>query len=121
MPDAVGYEFGPFYLNVDERVLLFGKTVAALQPKAIETLLLLVENQGKVVSRECILARVWPGTFVEEGNVSQSIWSLRKVLIRPDYPDPIETIPRRGSLFSAEVRPQFRETGIGQTLSGQTL
>jgi len=101
---VLGYKFGPFYLDVAGRVLLHQGVITSLQPKAIETLLLLIENRGAVVTRERILEHVWPGTFVQEANVSQNIWALRKVLVRDGYPDPIETVSRRGYMFSAEVQ-----------------
>jgi DNA-binding winged helix-turn-helix (wHTH) protein/Tol biopolymer transport system component len=105
----VGYEFGPFYLDLDGRVLLREGEMVALPPKALETLVLLVENHGSIVSRERILQRVWPDTFVEEGNVSWHVWALRAGLERSGQPDFIKTVPRRGYIFSAEVRPRFRE------------
>jgi len=64
---------------------------------------------------------VWPRTHVEDGNISHSVWALRKLLQRPDYPDPIQTVPRRGYLFAADVRPRLREIHAGQELRAREI
>jgi DNA-binding winged helix-turn-helix (wHTH) protein len=60
--------------------LLRDEKLVPVPPKVLETLLLLVENNGHVVNKEAFLQRVWPGTFVEEGNLSQNVFMLRKLL-----------------------------------------
>jgi DNA-binding winged helix-turn-helix (wHTH) protein len=102
----VGYEFGPFYLDARGLILLCGRDRQPLRPKAIDILLFLIENKDEVVTRSRLISHVWPGKMIEDGNLSHSIWSLRSVLVRPDYPDPIKTISRRGYRFSAEVSPR---------------
>jgi Tol biopolymer transport system component/DNA-binding winged helix-turn-helix (wHTH) protein len=95
------YEFGPFRLDMNERVLLRDGQIAPLTPKAFDTLVVLVENNGHVLEKEELLKAVWPDTFVEEATLAQNIFTLRKVLGKePSY---IETIPKRGYRFTANV------------------
>ena len=104
-PSADVYEFGPFQLDVSSRGLYRSGEFVALAPKAFETLLVLVQDAGRVVTKEQLLERVWQDTFVEEGNVTNNISTLRKIL-NPHFEggDPITTVARRGYRFSAAVR-----------------
>jgi TolB-like protein/DNA-binding winged helix-turn-helix (wHTH) protein len=99
------FEFGLFRLNPAERLLLRGQVPVRLPPKAFDALVLLVENPGHLLEKEELLKKVWPGTFVEESNLAQHISILRKALQDGEggfrY---IETVPRRGYRFVAEVR-----------------
>ena len=99
------YEFGPFRIDARERVLLReGKTVP-LTPKAFDTLLVLVESDGQVVDREVLMERVWPDSFVEEGNLKVTVFKLRKALGEAGGDGQyIETVPRRGYRFTATVQ-----------------
>src|ERR1039458_7213623 len=94
------YDFGPFILDVGERVLRREGSIIPLPPKACDVLCFLVEAQGRVVDKAELLDNVWPGTFVEEANLTQSIFLVRKCLGQ-DY---IETIPKRGYRFAGEIR-----------------
>lgn len=98
------YEFGPFRLDVSERVLLRDGTPAPLAPKALELLLVLVERRGSVVTKDELIARLWPDTFVQESNLTQHVFMLRKALDHGDA-SYIETVPRRGYRFARDVRP----------------
>ncbi|PYT71341.1 MAG: hypothetical protein DMG39_13360 [Acidobacteria bacterium] len=65
----------------------------------------MVEKAGHIVEKEELLQKVWPGVFVEEGNLSRRIFNLRQVLgDAPDRREYIETIPRRGYRFVAAVQ-----------------
>ncbi len=78
-----------------------------LPPKAFDSLVLLVENQGHLLEKEELLKKVWPDSFVEESSLAQHISLLRKALQDGDDghgPKYIETVPRRGYRFIAEVR-----------------
>ena len=97
--DRQFYEFGPFRIDREERLLRRGAEVIPLAPKAIETLLVLAASAGRAVEKEDLIKRVWPDTFVEEGGLARNISQLRKVL-GDEY---IETIPRRGYRFIAPV------------------
>src|SRR5215510_686661 len=98
------YEFGPYQLNPSTRILTRDGEGIPLTPKATEILLVLVKHAGQLVEKDELLKEVWPDTFVEEANLSQNIFTLRKALgddrAEPKY---IETIARRGYRFIAYV------------------
>ena len=108
---AAEYEFGPFRLDGPRRALYRGSEFIALTPKAAEMLLLLVEQAGRVVTKEQILQRAWAGVVVEEGTIANNISALRKVL-DPAFgaEGPIATVARRGYRFTAAVRMNGHET-----------
>jgi eukaryotic-like serine/threonine-protein kinase len=100
------YEFGPFRLDADERLLMRDGRITPLPPKVFDTLLVLVENSGRVVSKDELMQSLWPDTFVEESNLTQNISQLRRALgdgsADAQY---IETVPKRGYRFVAGVQP----------------
>jgi len=99
------YQFGPFQVNVAERKLLRNGNSVSLTPKAFEVLLILVENHGRVVEKDELINRVWVDSFVEEGNLKVTVSMLRKALEDgADQHRYIETIPRRGYRFIADVK-----------------
>src|SRR5262245_40975042 len=99
------YVFGPFRLDTAERVLLRGGSPVALPPKAFEVLLMLVERSGHVVEKDDLMNRVWADSFVEEGNLKVTVSVLRKTLEdETGQRQFIETVPRRGYRFLADVR-----------------
>ncbi len=107
------YEFGPFHLDPVKRVLLRDNLPIPLQLKAFETLLVLVRHSEQVVLKEDLMRAVWPNTFVEEGNLTQNIFMLRKTLGSADGEQReryIDTIPGRGYRFAAKVRLVSAET-----------
>ena len=94
------YRFGSFVLHGDERVLQReGGEIVPLTPKAVETLLALVEHHGHVLTKDELMERVWPETFVEESGLARNVSVLRKALGK-GY---IETVPKRGYRFTAQV------------------
>jgi DNA-binding winged helix-turn-helix (wHTH) protein len=98
------YEFGPFRLNRGERQLLRGSEVIPLRAKVFETLALLVENHGRLMSKEELMKAVWPDAVVEENNLNHNISVLRKALgERATGQAYIETIPKVGYRFVAQV------------------
>lgn len=98
------YRFGDFSVDADQRVLLREGKAVPLAPKVFDTLLVLIENNGRIVQKEELMNRLWPNTFVEEANLTFNIQQLRKSLgdnaRNPSY---IETIARRGYRFIASV------------------
>jgi len=99
-----GYEFGPFRLDVAERLLLRDGEPMLLAPKAFDTLLVLVANCGRILRKDDLLKAVWPETIVEENNLSQYISALRKALgDDPNGHRYIETVPKLGYRFVARV------------------
>jgi eukaryotic-like serine/threonine-protein kinase len=103
--DRQVYEFGPFRMDPDHRQLLRENRPLALQPKAFDILLVLVQNSDTVVLKDELLKAVWPETFVEESNLAQNIFVLRKTLGEPgDKNRYIVTVPGRGYRFAEKVR-----------------
>ncbi|MBI3949516.1 MAG: winged helix-turn-helix domain-containing protein [Acidobacteria bacterium] len=104
------YEFAPFRIDATERVLLRDEEPVPLTPKVFDTLLVLVQHSGHIFEVNELMEKIWPDTVVEENNLRQSISTLRKVLgDNPSEPRYIETIPRRGYRFVAEVKEQWEE------------
>jgi Tol biopolymer transport system component/DNA-binding winged helix-turn-helix (wHTH) protein len=102
-PMAV-FEFGPFVLDPAKRFLLRDGVPQSLTPKAFDVLTLLVQHRERVVSKDELLSSLWPGTFVEEANLSQQIFVLRRTLNgNSESTDYITTTPRRGYRFTADV------------------
>ena len=75
------YGFGPFELDAHDRLLTCQGEVVPLTPKALDTLLILVESGGHVVTKDELIERVWPDSFVEQNNLAQNISALRKALV----------------------------------------
>jgi Tol biopolymer transport system component/DNA-binding winged helix-turn-helix (wHTH) protein len=99
------YDFGGFSFDVENQVLSKEGQPVPLQPKAVATLLVLIENRGQVLSKEQLMQRLWPDSFVEEANLSQNIYVLRKVLGHSANGEEfIRTIPKRGYQFVADVQ-----------------
>jgi len=104
VPDIQGYEFGKYRIDAAERLLHRGDELISLPPKAIDTLLVLVVNAGRMVDKSDLMKAVWPDTFVEEGALTRNISMLRKALgDSGDEAVYIETIPKRGYRFVAPV------------------
>ena len=104
MPTRLVYLFGDFRLDPTERVLFRCDRPVPLTPKAVETLLALVERHGRLVTKEELLRIVWPDAFVEENNLAQHISVLRRALGDSDSAAPyIETMPKRGYRFAGGV------------------
>jgi Tol biopolymer transport system component/DNA-binding winged helix-turn-helix (wHTH) protein len=101
---SVVYEYGPYRQDPLTRTLSRRGELVAIVPKAFDTLLYLVTNAGKTVSREEIMQAVWPDSFVEEGNLSYNVSQLRKILgeYEPGLPY-IQTLPKQGYRFIARV------------------
>jgi DNA-binding winged helix-turn-helix (wHTH) protein/TolB-like protein/Flp pilus assembly protein TadD len=98
------YEFGPFRLNVSERLLLKHEQPVSLPPKVFELLVILIQKHGRLVEKDELLKEVWPDSFVEESSLSRNIYLLRKALDEDsDDSAYIETVPRHGYRFIADV------------------
>ena len=101
---SVVYEFGPFRLEQSERRLMREDRAIPLPGKAFDTLSVLLERHGKLVSKQDLMEAVWPESTVEENNLDRNISTLRKVLGEQDTGEPfIETVPRVGYRFVAPV------------------
>lgn len=104
------YEFGKFVLDPGEKTLYSDGVPLRLPAKEFETLLLLVENSGRALSKEEMLHRVWRDAFVEEGNLAKQISQLRKLLNTKDQKY-IETLPKHGYRFTSDVNQITRSVG----------
>jgi TolB-like protein/DNA-binding winged helix-turn-helix (wHTH) protein/Tfp pilus assembly protein PilF len=99
------YEFGPFSADPIKRLLLRNGEPVPLSPKALETLLALIESRDRVLTKDELLKQVWGDTIVEEGGLTKNISLLRKALgEKPDTHQYIVTVPARGYQFVADVR-----------------
>jgi TolB-like protein/Tfp pilus assembly protein PilF len=99
------YEFGSYRLDVPSGTLFREGNRVALPPKTAELLVALVKAAGSVLTREQLLQHVWPGIVIEEGSLSSHISMLRKALgTAPNGQDFIETLPKRGYRFAADVK-----------------
>jgi len=134
------YEFDAFRLDPSERILArHGKRIP-LPPRAFDTLVLLVERNGHVLTKDELIGTLWPDTFVEENNLTQQISALRRALgssrpsadsvqtrlkvardgassVDPAEPEYIETVPKLGYRFTSEVR-EVDEDAAGSRRSG---
>jgi DNA-binding winged helix-turn-helix (wHTH) protein/TolB-like protein/Tfp pilus assembly protein PilF len=99
------FEFGPFRLDVETRSLYRGAEFVPVPPKALDTLFVLVEEAGRLVTKDELMQKVWPDAFVEEGSIANNISMLRK-LLNPHFEGdgPIATVARRGYRFTEPVR-----------------
>jgi DNA-binding winged helix-turn-helix (wHTH) protein/TolB-like protein/Tfp pilus assembly protein PilF len=105
------YEFGVFRVDAQERLLYREGEVVPLTPKVFETLLVLVQNSGHVLEKTELMSTLWPDSFVEESSLAQNISLLRKALGEgAGERQYIETIPKRGYRFVAQVTETKRET-----------
>jgi pimeloyl-ACP methyl ester carboxylesterase/DNA-binding winged helix-turn-helix (wHTH) protein len=116
-PNAGRYQFGPFQLDPEEHRLLREGVEVGLQLKTFEILCLLVENAGRLIKKEELLARIWPDAVVEENNLNKNVSLLRKALGEGATGQTfIETVPRVGYRFVAPVS----ETGSRPAPPAQT-
>jgi TolB-like protein/DNA-binding winged helix-turn-helix (wHTH) protein len=108
------YEFGPFILDPGERLLRHGSARMNLPPRAFDTLLVLVENSGRLLEKDALMRTVWRDTVVEENNLTQVVYLVRKALRDgEDGARYIETVPKRGYRFVGEVREFEPSNGHG--------
>ena len=103
------YEFGSFHLEIKERRLLHNGQPVSLRAKVFDTLVALVANHGKLVTKDSLMRAVWPDAVVEEGNLAHNLTVLRKALGETDNQRFIETVPGRGYRFVASVRLADRD------------
>jgi DNA-binding winged helix-turn-helix (wHTH) protein len=106
------YRFGRFEVNAKEQLLRREGEIVPLTPKIFEMLLLLVQNNGRMLSKDEIMESVWTDSFVEETNLTSNISRLRKILDAGSGEKFIETFPKRGYRFRAEVEETKPETEI---------
>lgn len=105
------YQFEAFGLDPDERRLLHEGQPVPLTPKAFDTLVMLVERAGRLVEKEELMSSLWPDSYVEEANLAQHVWTLRKTLGETSLGGAfIETVPKKGFRFVATVAKHPRDS-----------
>jgi DNA-binding winged helix-turn-helix (wHTH) protein/TolB-like protein/Tfp pilus assembly protein PilF len=98
------YRFRDFELEPDERRLSEAGKPIALTPKVFDTLVLLVERSGHLVSKDELMKLLWPRGYVDESNLTKHIWLIRRALGEGDHEARfIETVPKLGYRFVAPV------------------
>lgn len=113
------YEFGRYSLDASNRLLFCDGETVPLQPKAVDTLLLLIERRGEVLSKDDLMRELWPDSFVEESNLSQNIYLLRKALGQAEGGSEfIRTVPKRGYRFVASVEERWKDAAGGPATEG---
>src|SRR5262249_49338122 len=119
-PNSHFYEFGPFRVDTLKRTLLRDGEMTPITPKAFDILLTLIERNGEVLSKDDLMSAVWPGTVVEENNLTRNISTLRKALgEQPNEHQYVVTIPGRGYRFVAEVKELFdADSGLAVEQAG---
>ena len=98
------YAFGEFRVDVQNRLLRRGEEPIALTPKAFEVLLLLIQHSGEVVNKDELMQTMWPDSFVEESNLTQTVFMLRKALGETSKQRYVLTVQGRGYRFAPEVK-----------------
>jgi len=107
-PSKNWFQFGEFRLNTEEKILRRNGEIVPLAAKVIDVLCLLVAKRGEVVSKNELMETVWADSFVEESNLTQSIYSLRQALGNDTDGRPIiETLPKRGYRIAPAVTSDF--------------
>lgn len=115
------YEFGPFRLDVGERLLSRQGHPVPLAPKLFDTLVVFARSGGRLLSKDELMRELWPDTAVEEANLVVNISALRKVLGEGDDARYIETVPKGGYRLTARLHPtsegvaaSARSAGVGR-------
>ncbi len=116
------YEFGDFRIDLSEKVLLRGGKGVPITPKVFDTLMVFVENPGRLIAKDELMERLWNETFVEENNLSFNIMMLRKALgdsaAEPRY---IETVPKRGYRFIGKVEQRHAIEAVPENIVDSPL
>lgn len=102
-PRTSAYEFGPYRVDPLARSLLRNREVLAVPPKAVEVLVELIKRPGEVIGKKELIEAVWPETFVDEANLNQMIFLLRRALTTREGREYIATVPKRGYRFNDSV------------------
>jgi TolB-like protein/DNA-binding winged helix-turn-helix (wHTH) protein/Flp pilus assembly protein TadD len=97
------YRFGDFSLDAQGRVVMRGEEAVPLTPKAFDVLLLLIQNSGRIVTKDELMKAVWPDSFVEESNLTQTIFMARKALDETADRRYILTVQGQGYRFLVPV------------------
>jgi DNA-binding winged helix-turn-helix (wHTH) protein len=105
------YDFGPFRLDTEERLLLCDGEPVYLKPKLFDMLSTLVQNSGHLLTKTDLMNLIWPNSFVAEHNLTVCIFELRKALREDRNHSYIQTVSRSGYRFVSDVRKVKDESG----------
>ena len=118
-PSGTNWEFEGFQVMTEMRLLLAGGTPVPLTSKAFDTLVILIENRDRVVTKDELLRAVWPDVEVEEGNLTQQVFLLRKALGETaQQPRCIVTVPGHGYRFTARVTAVAHDAATPKVATG---
>ena len=116
-PNQQIYKFDDFQLDVCERQLFRQDQLIAVPPKVFDTLLVLIENRGRLLTKDFLMQQIWPESFVEESCLTQYIFQLRKALGEDSHGNGyIETVPKRGYRFHAQIENKAEENSVAALL-----
>ncbi len=108
----VVYCFGPFKLDPNERILLLYDAAIPITPKAFDTLTVLLQHAGHIVTKEALLKAVWPNVLVEEATLARNVATIRKILSEGvSARDFLATVPKHGYRFVGPVQVLSEESG----------
>src|SRR5579864_8332428 len=99
------YEFGEFRLDAQKRILRRGPQLVPLTPKSFDMLMVLLQSHGQLVTKDELMKALWSDSFVEDSNLTQTVFMLRKALGENPEQRYILTIPGRGYRFATDVKP----------------
>ena len=116
MPSKI-YEFNEFQLDLSQKTLRKNGEIVGIQPKIFDMLTVFVERNNDLISRDELMKAVWGDTFVEETSLRLGIHTLRKIFDGKI----IETVPKRGYRFNAEVREILPEPSKNEPLNSPTV
>src|SRR4030095_8779381 len=119
--ETASYEFGPFRLDMQRYLLVRDVEPIQLSPKALKTLLVLIENRERVVRKDELLKSIWPDAHVEESNLAKNIFVIRKVLDEGDNERYIVTIPGTGYRFVGKVAEKRADQDLPRSLSADLM
>src|SRR5215468_2227677 len=114
------YEFDDFVLDPHEKALLLRGRAVHLTPKQFETLVFLVENNGRALSKQELMSALWENAFVEESNLAKQISHLRKIFNKKGA-RLIETLPKHGYRFKADLSRTELEPENGVVFETRTV
>lgn len=115
------YEFGNFRVDTAQRILFRDGEPVRLPPKTFDLLFALVSSNNRVVGKDELMHEVWADAFVEEANLTVHISALRKILGNGNGSGYIETVPKRGYRFIADVKEFIPENGEQKKDSKKSL
>lgn len=121
-PISTRYSFEGFHFDTNEEKLLYKEEEIAIEPRVFQTLLLMVKNAGRTITKDEFLETVWQDAIVEEGNLPVAVAKLRKALKdKNSKTNFIETVPRKGYRFNKKIRLEITELPSPDHISNEKI